>query len=469
MKRENIEINNIELDIQLSIINELKEENKGRELEFYIETFGCAMNENDSEKLMGILEEIGYKETKDINAADFIIYNTCCVRENAENKIYPRIGNLLNLKAKNLNLITAICGCMMQQEHVVETLSTKYKKNIDIVFGTHNIYKIAELIRDYKAANSQIVDIWNDYKEIVEQLPKDRKHKFKSLINITYGCNNFCTYCIVPYVRGRERSRRSEDIINEIKVLVADGVKEIMLLGQNVNSYGLGLDEEINFAKLLRKINEVNGLERIRFMTPHPKDFTDEVIYAIRDCDKVCNYVHLPIQSGSTKILEDMNRKYTKEQYLELVAKLKREIPDVSLTTDIIVGFPGEKEEDVLDTIDVVKKVEYAGAFTYIYSKRTGTKAATMENQVSEEIVKKHFDMVLSAVNEAQMTNNEKTLGKTYKVLAEEIDNGVLTGRTEYNTLVHFEGDASLIGEIIDVKIVEINGHYLKGQLISKS
>jgi len=373
MKREKQRVDNKELEKQLGIINELKECLQGKDLHYYIETFGCQMNEKDSEKLAGVLKKIGYTETQNIKQADFILYNTCCIRENAERKIYGRVGNLRRLKEKKPDLIVAVCGCMMQQEHVLERLRGKYRKEVDIIFGTYNIYKLAELIRTRMEVGHQIIDIWKEHKEIVEDLPSERKYKYKAAVNIMYGCNNFCTYCIVPYVRGRERSRESESIIKEIKNLVADGVKEIMLLGQNVNSYGKGLEDGITFAKLLREINEIEGLELIRYMTSHPKDFNDELIYAIRDCDKVCNYVHLPIQAGSNKVLSAMNRKYTKEQYLSLAEKIKREIKDVSITTDIIVGFPGETDEDFEDTLDVVRKVRYDGAFTFIYSKRTGS------------------------------------------------------------------------------------------------
>ncbi|HBY20178.1 MAG: tRNA (N6-isopentenyl adenosine(37)-C2)-methylthiotransferase MiaB [Clostridiales bacterium GWE2_32_10] len=467
MKREKQRVDNKELEKQLGIINELKECLQGKDLHYYIETFGCQMNEKDSEKLAGVLKKIGYTETQNIKQADFILYNTCCIRENAERKIYGRVGNLRRLKEKKPDLIVAVCGCMMQQEHVLERLRGKYRKEVDIIFGTYNIYKLAELIRTRMEVGHQIIDIWKEHKEIVEDLPSERKYKYKAAVNIMYGCNNFCTYCIVPYVRGRERSRESESIIKEIKNLVADGVKEIMLLGQNVNSYGKGLEDGITFAKLLREINEIEGLELIRYMTSHPKDFNDELIYAIRDCDKVCNYVHLPIQAGSNKVLSAMNRKYTKEQYLSLAEKIKREIKDVSITTDIIVGFPGETDEDFEDTLDVVRKVRYDGAFTFIYSKRTGTKAASMEGQVSEEKVTERFNKLLEETEKIQEEDNAKRKDMVYKVLVENIsknDERLLTGRTEQNILVHFEGDASLIGELVEVKIVETKRNYLVGE-----
>ncbi|HCC07085.1 MAG TPA: tRNA (N6-isopentenyl adenosine(37)-C2)-methylthiotransferase MiaB [Clostridiales bacterium] len=472
MNRENIAVNDEELKKQLVTIDNLRYELKGKELFYYIETFGCLMNEKDSEKLSGVLREIGYVETQSIKQADFILYNTCCIRDNAERKIYGRVGNIKGLKQKKPDLIVSICGCMMQQEHVLEKLQKKYKREVDIIFGTHNIYKLAELLSTRMEVGHQIIDIWREHKDIVEDLPSVRKYKHKAAVNIMYGCDNFCSYCVVPYVRGRERSRDSGSIIQEIKDLVNDGVKEVMLLGQNVNSYGKGLSEDITFAKLLREVNKIEGLKRIRYMTSHPKDFTDEVIYAIRDCEKVCNYVHLPIQSGSTKVLEEMNRKYTKDHYLNLAEKIKKEIDGVAITTDIIVGFPCETEEDFLETLDVIRKVGYDSAFTYIYSKRTGTKAATMGGEVSAEVINERFNRLILETDKIQKENNAKRNGITYKVLVEELsksDSKLLTGRTEQNILVHFEGDESLIGELVDVEIFETKGHYLNGKLKTES
>lgn len=438
----------------------------GRPLTFCVVTFGCQMNARDSEKLVGILEKIGYQETEDEHA-DFVIYNTCTVRENANNKVYGRLGYLSNYKKKNPDMMIALCGCMMQEPTVVETIRKKYKF-VNLVFGTHNIYKFAELLCNAFESDSTIIDIWKDTDKIVEDLPVKRKFSFKSGVNIMFGCNNFCSYCIVPYVRGRERSREPKDIIREIENLVADGVVEIMLLGQNVNSYGKNLENPVTFAELLREINNIEGLKRIRFMTSHPKDLSDELIEAMKDCDKVCKHFHLPLQSGSSRILKIMNRHYDKEQYLEEVEKLRKAVPDIALTTDIIVGFPGETEEDFLETMDVVKRVRYDSAFTFIYSKRTGTPAATMDNQVPDDVVKDRFDRLLK---EVQTISNEKAMmleGKTMKVLAEEMDgqdDKLITGRLDNNAIVHFPGDASMIGNIYNVKLVECKGFYYMGEI----
>ena len=361
----------------------------------------------------------------------------------------------------------ALCGCMMQQPTVIETIRTKYR-HVDIVFGTFNLYKLPELIMTNIESGAPVFDIWEKHAEIVEDLPTVRKYKFKASVNIMFGCNNFCSYCIVPYVRGRERSRKPEDIVAEIKALAADGVKEVMLLGQNVNSYGRGLDKETSFAELLRMVNEIDGIKRIRFMTSHPKDLSDELIKAMAECDKVCDHLHLPFQAGSDRILEQMNRRYTKAHYLELVEKVRKAVPDVALTTDIMVGFPGETEEDVLETIDVVKKVRFSSAFTFIYSKRTGTPAAAMENQVPEDEVKGYFNRLLDAVNPIVYEINQSKLGKTFEVLVDDISGGdaeYVTGRTTDNTLVHFKGCKELIGELVNVKITESKPFYLIGEM----
>ena len=370
---------------------EAQEKELGRKLTFCVTTFGCQMNARDSEKLVGILEQIGYIPSENEDA-DFVVYNTCTVRENANNKVYGRLGILHGYKKKNKNMMIALCGCMMQEPTVVETLKESYRF-VDLIFGTHNIYKFAELfVTTLLNKKGMIIDVWKETDQIVENLPIQRKFSFKSGVNISFGCNNFCSYCIVPYVRGRERSRKPEDIVAEIKSLVADGVVEVMLLGQNVNSYGVGLEEKVTFADLLHMVHEIEGLKRIRFMTPHPKDLSDDLIEAMATLPKVCNHMHLPLQSGSTAVLKKMNRHYTKEQYLALVDKLKNRCPDVAITTDIIVGFPGETEEDFLDTMDVVEKVKYDSAFTFIYSKRTGTPAAAMPDQIDEATVKDRFN-----------------------------------------------------------------------------
>ena len=441
----------------------------GRKPTFCVQTFGCQMNARDSEKLVGILELVGYEPIEDEHA-DFVIYNTCTVRENANNKVYGRLGYLSSYKKKNPHMMIALCGCMMQEPTVVEKIRKSYRF-VNLIFGTHNIYKFAELLCRTFESQSMIVDIWKDSDEFVEDLPIKRKFPFKSGVNILFGCNNFCSYCIVPYVRGRERSRKPEDIIREIKNLVADGVCEVMLLGQNVNSYGKNLEEPMTFAQLLREINKIEGLKRIRFMTSHPKDLSDELIYAMRDCEKVCKHMHLPLQSGSSRILQVMNRHYNKEQYLELVGKLKQEIPDVAITTDIIVGFPGETEEDFLETVDVVRQVEYDSAFTFIYSKRTGTPAAAMENQCDEEEVKKNFDMLLKEVGQISTKKAKALEGKVVSVLAEEVngqDDSLITGRLENSSVVHFPGTPDMIGNIYSVHLKECKGFYYIGEIVAE-
>ena len=441
-------------------------EEAGRPMTFCVTTFGCQMNARDSEKLRGILLEIGYEEASE-EEADFVIFNTCTVRENANTRVYGRLGQLKSHKKKNPHMKIALCGCMMQEPEVVEKLRTSYRF-VDLIFGTHNIYKFAELITAVYESGRMVIDIWKDTDKIVEDLPNDRKYSFKSGVNIMFGCNNFCSYCIVPYVRGRERSREPKDIIREIEKLVADGVCEIMLLGQNVNSYGKTLDNPITFAELLREVNKIEGLKRIRFMTSHPKDLSDDLIMAIKECDKVCKHMHLPLQSGSSRVLKEMNRHYDKEKYLDEVKRLREQIPDIAITTDIIVGFPGETEEDFLETMDVVKQVRYDSAFTFIYSKRTGTRAATMENQVPDDVVKDRFDRLLK---EVQTISSEKAKcyeGKVVPVLAEEMDDqkdGYVTGRMDNNSIVHFPGTEDMIGNIYNVKLDECRGFYYMGEI----
>ena len=438
----------------------------GRKLSCCVTTFGCQMNARDSEKLAGILEKIGYKLTEDENA-DFVIYNTCTVRDNANQRVYGRLGHLNSLKKKNPHMKVALCGCMMQESSVIEKIRQSYRF-VDLIFGTHNIYKFAELLVNMFESDGMVVDIWEDTDQIVEDLPVERKYSFKSGINIMFGCNNFCSYCIVPYVRGRERSRNPKDIIHEIEKLVADGVVEIMLLGQNVNSYGKNLENPMTFAQLLREVEKIEGLKRIRFMTSHPKDLSDELIQVMKESNKICRHLHLPLQSGSTRILNAMNRRYSKEQYLALAEKIRKEIPDVAITTDIIVGFPGEEPSDVDETIDVVKKVQYDNAFTFIYSKRTGTPAAAMENQVSETVVKEGFDRLLKVVQDTARKRVRLLEGKILDALVEEVneqDPKLLTGRLSNNTIVHFKGDKSLIGQIVPVYLKECHGFYYLGEI----
>lgn len=444
-----------------------KENEYGRKLTACVVTFGCQMNFKDSEKLMGILSQIGYEETEDEHA-DLVLYNTCTVRENANLKIYGRLGYLSKIKEKNPDMIIGLCGCMMQEEHVVEKLNKSYKF-VDLIFGTHNVFLLAELLYERLISGHKVEDIWEGTTEVVEDLPAVRKYSFKSGVNIMYGCNNFCSYCIVPYVRGRERSRNPEDIVEEVKELVANGVVEVMLLGQNVNSYGKTLENPISFAKLLDKVEEVEGLKRIRFMTSHPKDLSDELIKVMAKSKKICKQMHLPLQSGSSRLLKIMNRHYDKEQYLLLIEKLRKAIPDIGITTDIIVGFPGETEDDFLETIDVVKKARYDSAFTFIYSKRSGTPAAKMPDQVPEDVVKDRFNRLLNVVNEISKEKTLKLQGTVQEVLVEEENKkieGFVSGRLSNNSVVHFKGDVSLIGKLVNVNLKEAKGFYYMGEMV---
>ena len=445
-------------------------EKAGHPLTFCVVTFGCQMNARDSEKLAGILEQIGYREEADEGKADFVIYNTCTVRKNANQRVYGRLGQLNRVKKKNPHMLIGLCGCMMQEPEVVEKLKKSYRF-VDLIFGTHNIYKFAELIATRLESGRMVIDIWKDTDKIVEDLPAERKYSFKSGVNIMFGCNNFCSYCIVPYVRGRERSRNPHDIIREIEELVADGVVEVMLLGQNVNSYGKNLEQPMSFAQLLREIEKIDGLKRIRFMTSHPKDLSDELIEVMGSSEKICRHLHLPIQSGSSRILEKMNRRYTKEHYLELVEKIRSSVPDISLTTDIIVGFPGETEEDFQETLDVVRKVRYDSAFTFIYSKRTGTPAAIMEDQVPESVVKDRFDRLLKEVQSISGEVCSVYTNTIQDVLVETVndhDAALVTGRMSNNLLVHFPGGEDLIGKIVSVELKECRGFYYIGDMIKK-
>jgi len=429
------------------------------------------MNEHDSEKLAGMLQNMGYVATDKIEEADLIIYNTCCVRENAELKVYGNLGQLKHLKKENPDLIIAVCGCMMQQPHVVDEIKKKYK-HVDLIFGTHNLHTFPELLANCKKSDGMLIEVWNKEGEIVENLPAIRKFKTKAFVNIMYGCNNFCAYCIVPYTRGRERSREPALILDEIRQLVSEGTKEVTLLGQNVNSYGKTLENPIDFAELLYQINEIDGLERIRFMTSHPKDLSYRLIEAMRDCKKVCEHIHLPLQSGSTQILKKMNRHYSKEQYLELIEILKREIPDIAITTDIIVGFPGETEEDFEETLDVVQKVQFDSAFTFLYSIRKGTPAEKMKEQIPDEIKHERFNRLVEIVNEISASKNARYLNQIVEVLVEgesKNDPTKLTGRTRTHKLVNFPGDKEFIGRMVPVKITETKTFSLNGVIVSKN
>ena len=444
----------------------LRERELGRRITYCLQTFGCQMNEKQSEVVAGIMDEIGFKrqETED---ADVVIYNTCTVRENANLKVYGRLGKLHSLKKSNPDMKIALFGCMMQEKQVVDKIQKDYPF-VNLVFGTHNIFKFAELFYEMENRDSQLIDIWEGTDKIVEELPTERNYSFKSGVNIMFGCNNFCSYCIVPYVRGRERSREPEAIVKEIEALVADGVTEVMLLGQNVNSYGKTLKDPVTFAQLLEKVEQIEGLKRIRFMTSHPKDLSDELIAVMGQSKKICRHLHLPLQSGSSRILKLMNRKYTKESYLDLVDRIRKGCPDISLTTDIIVGFPGETEEDFLETMDVVEKVGFDSAFTFIYSKRTGTPAASMENQVPEDVVKDRFDRLLKLVQQKASEASARFTGSVQKVLVEDVnehDETMVTGRMSNNLLVHFKGTPDLIGQIVDVYLEECKGFYYIGNL----
>lgn len=475
MKRKQVQVPLEKIQEQDRFIEAIKEKNTrffaihNQKPKYTIQTFGCQMNEHDSEKLCAMIEEMGYEKSVLQQECDLIIYNTCAVRENAELKVYGNLGALKNQKRKNPDLKIAVCGCMMQQPHVVEEIKTKYR-HVDLVFGTHNIYKFPELLATSMDSESMLVDVWDVDGEVVEGLRSSRKFELKAFVNIMYGCNNFCTYCIVPYTRGRERSREVKDILDEIKELVKNGTKEVTLLGQNVDSYGKTLDEKVTFAQLLRKVNEIEGLERIRFMTSHPKDISDEVIYAMRDCEKVCEFLHLPVQCGSTSLLKKMNRHYSKEYYLDIIEKARREIPDIAFSTDLMIGFPGETEEDILDTIDVVRKVKYDTAFTFIYSKRKGTPAANMENQIPEQVKHERFNRVLEAVNEEIAKISESYKDKVVEVLVEgrsKTDETLLTGRTRQNKLVNFTGgNDDLVGKLVNVKITSPKSFSLQGELV---
>lgn len=477
MKRKNhYNINSLDIQRQQEIIEEIAYKNKevyeniGKHKKALIVTYGCQMNEHDSEKLLGMLKDMGYIETSDKEEADLIIYNTCCVRENAELKVYGNLGALKPLKEKNSDLIIAICGCMMQQPKIVEEIKRKYR-HVDLVFGTHNLHNFPELLANCRQGDNMLIEVWEHEGEIIEGITAVRRYDIKAFVNIMYGCNNFCTYCIVPYTRGRERSREIKDIINEVINLAENGTKEITLLGQNVNSYGKTLTSKTDFADLLKELNNIDGIERIRFMTSHPKDLSDSLIDAMAKYHKVCEHIHLPFQAGSNSVLKKMNRKYTKEIYLELVNKLKEAVPDIALTTDVIVGFPGETEEDFMDTLDIVEKVRFDSAFTFLYSIREGTPAAKMDDQIDNKIKHKRFNQLIEKINIISGKINKNYLYKEVEILVEgpsKTDESKLMGRTRQNKLVNFVGgDSSLIGSLVKVKITEAKTFSLNGELIN--
>ncbi len=464
------------IQTKLEDIKKVAKINEGKNLKYYILTMGCQLNENDSEKLCGMIEQMNYSKTENLGDADLIVFNTCCVRENAEDKLFGKLGEVKKYKEEKGTII-AIGGCMMQEKHIVEKLKESYPF-FDIVFGTHTLHKFPEDLYKIITSKKRIEDILDIDGEVIEGLPIKRDDNIKASVTIMNGCNNFCSYCIVPYVRGRERSRMPKEILEEVRSLAKSGYKEITLLGQNVNSY-LRVERENNieiekyegvnsFATLLRAINKIDGIERIRFISPHPKDFTDDVIEAIRDCDKVCKLVHLPLQSGSTNILKVMNRKYTKEQYLALVDKMKAKIPNVTFSTDIIVGFPGETEEDFEDTLDVVKKVGFEQVYMFIYSRRVGTPGDKMENQIPEEIKHKRFDRLKQLVESQIEIRNKEYIGTIQNVLIEgksKNNDNMLTGRTDSNKVVVLNGSDELIGKLIPIKIIADHMWYLEGTI----
>ena len=466
-----------EIKLQEEYIKKVKKINQDKNLKYTILTMGCQLNENDSEKLCGMLEKMGYTKTEKQNDADLALFNTCCVRENAEDKLFGKLGELKRLKEQK-GIIIAIGGCMMQEKHITDKIKESYPF-VDILFGTHTLHKFPEDLYKVIEEKRKLEDILDIDGKIYEGLPIKRDSKIKASVTIMNGCNNFCSYCIVPYVRGRERSRQPRDIIEEVKKLAKEGYKEITLLGQNVNSY-LRVEREKNipfeeyqgvnsFATLLRAINKIDGIERIRFISPHPKDFTDDVIEAIADCEKVCKLVHLPLQSGNTKVLKEMNRKYTKEQYLNLVEKMKNKIPNLTLSTDIIVGFPGETDEEFEDTLEVVEKVRFEKVYMFIYSRRVGTPGDKMQNQIPEDIKHKRFDKLKALVESQIEENNNKYIGTTQKILVEgesKNNSNMLSGRTESNKVVIFEGSKELIDKIINIKIISQHMWYLKGEIL---
>ena len=460
-------MNKIEKINESNYLEKVNKINEGKNLKYFILTMGCQLNENDSEKICGMIEKMGYNKTNTLEEADLVVFNTCCVRENAEDKLFGKLGEVKKIKEKRGTII-AIGGCMMQEKHIQEKLRKSYPF-FDLIFGTHTLHKYPEDLYKVILEGKRIEDILDIDGEVIEGLPIKRNDKIKASVTIMNGCNNFCTYCIVPYVRGRERSRDPEDIINEVKQLSEEGYKEVTLLGQNVNSYkGNGNLGIYKFSELLREINKIEKIERIRFVSPHPKDFTDDVIDAIRDCQKVCKIIHLPLQSGSSRVLKTMNRKYTKEQYLNLVEKMKAKIPDVEFSTDIIVGFPGETQADFEDTLDVVKKVCFEQVFMFIYSRRVGTPADKMENQVPEEIKHERFNRLKALVESQIELNNKKYIGTQQNVLVEgksKTNSNILTGRTDTNKVVNFEGEETLIGNIVKMNIISEHMWYLKGEI----
>lgn len=467
-------VESAEIERQKSFLYKLKELNNnfytrnGRKPLANTETYGCQQNENDTERIRGMLAEAGYDFCEKAEDADLVIYNTCAVRENAEDRVYGRLGILKHIKESRPELVIGLCGCMVQQEHIVEKIK-KIHNHVDLIFGTHALYRLPELLYNTLTEKKSVVDIENSDGRIFEDMPILRDSSDKAWVSIMYGCNNFCSYCIVPYVRGRERSRTPEKILDEIKSLVAGGVTEICLLGQNVNSYGKDLEEEIDFSDLLKMVDAIDGVQRIRFMTSHPKDFSDKLIDTMATCEKVCPQLHLPFQAGNNRVLSDMNRRYTKEEYLEKIEKVKKRIPNISLSTDIIVGFPTETNEDFLDTLDVLRKVEFDSVFSFIYSKREGTPAAKLDFVLTDSEIHKNFDKLLEVQNEISKRKNDAYLGRICEVLVDGVSKNndeMLSGRTDTAKIVNFKGNSSLKGKYVKVKITEAHTWSLNGELV---
>lgn len=435
---------------------------------YMIQTYGCQMNEHDSEKIAWMLNGMGYQITDNREECDFIIFNTCAVRKSAEEKVFGQLGELKDLKRRNPNLILAVCGCMMQREDIRKVVMTKYRQ-VDIIFGTNNIHKLPQLVSRHMESGKTVVDINEENREIDESIDADRTYSYKAFVNIMYGCNNFCTYCIVPFTRGRERSRQPESVIEEIRNLANRGCKEITLLGQNVNSYGKTLEYNYTFSDLLREVNSIEGIERIRFMTSHPKDLSDDLVNSYASLDKLCDHLHLPIQSGSNRILTAMNRKYSREDYLSIIKKIRNVIPNITLTTDLIVGFPGETDEDFEETISLVNEVEFDSAYTFLYSVREGTKAAEMTNQVPDDVKHARFQKLLDTLYPIALRKNEELLNQVVEVLVEDVsknNENVLNGRTRSGKLVHFSANKDLIGNLVKVRIENVKTFTMEGTIV---
>lgn len=454
----------------VNIIRDFKIDSKykdiGKNKTYYVKTYGCQMNERDSENISAILEELGFSKVDDYESADLILLNTCAIRENAHNKVFGMLGRIKHLKEKKNNLIVGLCGCMAQEEIVIDNIMKKYKW-LDFVFGTHNIHKLPEVLYNSIENNRLVIDVWSTEGDIVEDIPIRRESKYKAWVNIMFGCDKFCTYCIVPYTRGKQRSRLKEDILKEVEELVKDGYKEITLLGQNVNAYGKDFkDIKYNMADLLRDVSKT-GIERIKFITSHPWDFTDDMIEVIKENKNILPYIHLPIQSGSNRILKLMGRRYTKESYIELFNKIKSAIPNCAITTDIIVGFPGETEEDFNETLDVVNKCKFDSAFTFIYSKRAGTPAEKLKDDVSKEEKEKRLYKLNGLVNTYAKESNDRLLGKTVSVLLESVSEkeGMLMGYTDTYKLINVKCDENLIGKIVNVRVTESKTWSLYGEI----